>query len=201
LQSLAGRFAVLLAAALIAAGLAAGTLYLATVADTSVADELLPPGEYDTIEEAQRAAGFNIPHARDLGGWRLQSIAVSGPEYGIIGEGEDADIHNLRIASLTYRREVGERRPGSPRTSKRRCRAAGSGRRPAERTTIAGHDAQFQLNHHEGGTFSNVFVQWVGNGLLITAHAVLITPIEVSGRVVEHGLTLEQFLTLLNSFE
>ena len=74
-----------------------------------MADELLPPGEYDTIEEAQRAAGFNIPHARDLGGWRLQSIAVSGPEYGIIGEGEDADIANLRIASLTYRREVGER--------------------------------------------------------------------------------------------
>jgi hypothetical protein len=167
-----------------------------------VDDDLAAPGVFDSIEDAERASGFKIPHARDLSGWRLQSIAVSGPEYGIIGERDDANVVNLRIASLTYRREIGEREAWvTAYLAHGDIVQPVQGAGPVERKTIAGHDAQFQLNRHEGGIFSTVFVQWVGNGLLVTAHAVLITPIEVSGRVIEPGLTLEQFLTLLNSFE
>jgi hypothetical protein len=62
LQSLAGRF-LFFCRRLIAAGLAR-VPYLATVA-TQAWLTTLPPGEYDTIEEAQRAADSISPHARD----------------------------------------------------------------------------------------------------------------------------------------
>ena len=60
------------------------------------------PGEFSTIEAAERAAGFAIPHPRDISGWRLESVRVRSASYGA---GDAEAVEAFRFVTTVFASE------------------------------------------------------------------------------------------------
>jgi hypothetical protein len=87
-------------------------------------DSRVPSGEFTSIEEVERALGHSIPHARELGAFKLDKVYLTGGtrEPGNTGERQVGSYGHDRtewFMNLTYKDGSGPRQIQvfmSPRT-------------------------------------------------------------------------------------
>jgi hypothetical protein len=168
-----------------------------------------PPQVFRDLAEAERAAGYSIPHARSLQTWRLTEIRVvpihlgrrelRDAGYGILAGFERDDrfapgLHNYvdlkyelsadRVVFVTVHAPIPERYPNATPPANMKF--------TTERLTLGRVEVTFDSIEHLGDS-STVFVSWQRDGVPFTTLAILTSP----SRPRPNGVTREELQELI----